>query len=72
MFTGTAVHNKADDLLRELHGDRFIYSSNNGPDFLDTTTGKHIEVTTPGQVSRHKAKGPEYENAEYVTYDLPR
>jgi len=71
-FLGTAVHERtAAELLGESYGGRFTYNRV-GPDFLDKTTGRYIELTTPGQVARHAAKGGLYNNAEYSTYVLPR
>jgi RHS repeat-associated protein len=68
---GTAVHNATDTALFNQYGGGFQYNAV-GPDFLDTQTGEFIELTTPGQVARHWAKGGAYNNAEYATYVLPR
>jgi hypothetical protein len=51
-FLGTAVHNATARLLEMRYPDRFIYKIV-GPDFLDTTTGKFIELTTQRQVGAH-------------------
>jgi len=75
-FRGSEVHKMTRDALIERYGDRFEYRTV-GPDFLDTLTGKLIELTTPGQVSAHKLKGtdktkkgydPAYATCDYATY----
>jgi hypothetical protein len=45
-FLGTAVHKATARALEIRYLDRFMYNTV-GPDFLDTTTGKFIELTTP-------------------------
>ena len=42
-FLGTAVHKATAEMLRTRYPSRFIYKLI-GPDFLDTTTGKFIEL----------------------------
>jgi hypothetical protein len=71
-FLGTAVHKQTDRALQSLYPERFTYNPSYGPDFLDATTGGYIELTTPGQVGRHAARGGLYNNVEYSTYVLPR
>ena len=67
---GQAVHTAtAADLNVQFPG-RFEYSRI-GPDFLHLPTGQLIELTTPGQVASHVAKGGEYATASYATYNLP-
>jgi hypothetical protein len=68
-FLGTAVHNATARLLEMRYPDRFIYKIV-GPDFLDTTTGKFIELTTQRQVGAHLAR-PEYGGVTISTYTLP-
>jgi RHS repeat-associated protein len=70
-FLGQTVHNQTAGALEELYGGRFQYQRV-GPDFIDTSTGQRIELTTPGQVGAHQAKGGAYKNAAYSTYVLPR
>jgi hypothetical protein len=38
------------------------------PDFLEEATGNMVELTTPGQVGAHVARGGDYVNALYATY----
>jgi hypothetical protein len=68
-FLGTAVHNATAKVLETRIPDRFIYNTV-GPDFLDTTTGKFIELTTPRQVGAHLAR-PGYGGVTISTYALP-
>jgi hypothetical protein len=68
---GQAVHQSTERALRDAYGDRFKYRQT-GPDFLDTYTGRYVELTTPGQVQRHVAKGGTYVDAGYATYVLPK
>jgi hypothetical protein len=42
-----------------------------GVDFV-TPTGKKIELTTPGRVNAHFAKGGDYKTVEYSTYTRDR
>ena len=70
-YLGTKVHNETSLVLKEAYGTRFTYNPSYGPDFFDATTGSYIELTTPGQVARHAAKGGLYNNVEYATYVLP-
>jgi hypothetical protein len=42
-----------------------------GPDY-DVKTGGKVELTTPGEVAKHKAKKGEYSTCEYATYDRPK
>jgi hypothetical protein len=65
VFMGTAVHRAT---AQEL-GDQFVYRTV-GPDFLERGTGTMVELTTPGQVASHVARGEDYENALYATYRL--
>ena len=68
-FLGTAVHKATAEMLRTRYPSRFIYKLI-GPDFLDTTTGKFIELTTPRQAAVHLAR-PGYSGATISTYTLP-
>jgi hypothetical protein len=52
-----------------MYPGRFVYNTV-GPDFLDTTTGELIELTTPRQVAAHLAK-PGYNGVTISTYTLP-
>jgi RHS repeat-associated protein len=70
-FLGTAVHKSTADALRDLYNGRFKYNTV-GPDFLDTVTKELVELTTPGQVASHVAKGGAYLAAKYATYVLPK
>jgi hypothetical protein len=69
-FLGTAVHKATAAMLEKIFPGRFRYN-NIGPDFFDTLTGKFIELTTPGQIARHIAKGGLYDLSEYAKYILP-
>jgi RHS repeat-associated protein len=69
-FLGTAVHNATNTALQNAYPGRFIYNTV-GPDFLDTTTGQFVDLTTPGQVAAHVAKGEAYAAAKYATYVVP-
>jgi hypothetical protein len=67
VFMGTAVHRAtAQDLA-----DQFTYRTI-GPDFLHNETGTLVELTTPGQVAAHVARGGDYETALYATYRFGR
>ena len=68
-FLGTAVHNATAKALEMRYPFRFIYNLI-GPDFLDTTTGDLIELTTPRQVGAHLAR-PGYGRVTIATYTLP-
>lgn len=65
---GQAVHRSTRDALEEAYPGRFQYFTR-GPDFLDTSTGDWLELTTPGQVRAHELR-PGYEIAEMCTYTL--
>jgi hypothetical protein len=69
-FLGTAVHKATAETLEMAYPERFIYNRV-GPDFIDTVTGKGIELTTPGQVGAHMAK-PAYGGVTFATYTLPK
>jgi hypothetical protein len=69
-FLGQAVHRATDAALSADYPGRFVYSTR-GVDFYDTTTGAMIELTTPGQVFSHLARGGAYLYAQYATYTLP-
>ncbi|WP_433379285.1 LamG-like jellyroll fold domain-containing protein [Actinoplanes sp. CA-142083] len=73
---GHIVHNRTNERLQDAYPDRFKYNRR-GVDFFDTLTKKWIELTTPGAVSSHKAKGkdptksnydPKYLTCDYSTY----
>jgi len=68
-FVGTAVHDATADVLVALYPGRFVYNAV-GPDFLDTTTGEMIELTTPRQVATHFAR-PGYGGVTMSTYTFP-
>jgi hypothetical protein len=68
-FLGQAVHRATDEALSEQYPGRFIYRTL-GPDFVDTTNGEMIELTTPGQVASHMIR-PGYEGVHYAVYELP-
>ena len=68
-FLGTAVHKATARLLEIRYPNRFIYRIV-GPDFLDTTTGKFIELTTPRQTAVHLAR-PGYSGVTISRYTLP-
>lgn len=42
-----------------------------GPDYTVKTGGK-VELTTPGEVGKHKAKMGEYSTCDYATYEWPK
>jgi RHS repeat-associated protein len=69
-FLGTAVHLATRDELNSLYPGRFLYRTV-GPDFVDTTTGETIELTTPGQYAAHVARGGPYPYTSYAFYTLP-
>jgi hypothetical protein len=69
-FLGTAVHDATAEALEKQYTSRFIYNRI-GPDFLDKTTGKLIELTTPRQVGVHLAR-PGYDGVTISTYTLPK
>jgi hypothetical protein len=52
---GQAVHRATADALDQAHPGRFIYRTR-GIDFVDTTTGEALELTTPGEVGAHLAR----------------
>jgi len=75
-WLGHAVHQATATQLQKRFDDRFSYNPSNGVDFTDNLTGEKIELTTVGQVDRHKAKGRKakgenYATAPYATYCLP-
>lgn len=65
---GQAVHRNTADALEEAYPGRFVYRTR-GPDFLDTSTGKLLELTIPGQVGAHLAR-PGYGGVTMCTYTL--
>ena len=52
---GQAVHRATADALDQAYPGRFIYRTR-GIDFVDTTTGEALELTTPGEVAVHEAR----------------
>ena len=56
MAIGIAVHEAKDRTLRSLYPGRFKYSSNNGIDFIDRTTGEIVESTTEREVASKMQK----------------
>ncbi|MBC7274912.1 RHS repeat-associated core domain-containing protein [Nocardioides sp.] len=66
---GQAVHRNTAEALEQAYPGRFIYRTR-GPDFVDTTTGEMLELTTPGQVGSHLAR-PGYADVTICTYVLP-
>jgi hypothetical protein len=64
-----AVHKATARVLEMRYADRFTYKTI-GPDFLDATTGKFIELTTPRQAAAHLAR-PGYDAVTISTYTLP-
>jgi len=68
MYIGRAVHEETAKALENAYPGRFKYFRI-GPDYLDTTTGARIELTTPGQIASHSLKpgyGPPVTYATYV------
>jgi hypothetical protein len=55
---------------RKAHDATTISAEQLEADFLDTTTGKFIELTTPRQVGAHLAR-PGYGGVTISTYALP-
>jgi RHS repeat-associated protein len=70
-FMGTAVHDATFKSVATEFPGRFTYNRV-GPDFFDTWTGQYIELTTPGQVASHIARGGAYTTARYATYVFPK
>jgi len=71
-YRGSEVHKLVAAKLRDRYGDRFRYRTK-GVDFLDTLTGKLIELTTPGQVAGHKRRpDSDYDTCDYATYNWKR
>jgi hypothetical protein len=70
-YLGKAVHEATAEALKKLYPGRFEYNRI-GPDFRDALTRELIELTTPGQVAAHIAKGGAYVAAKYATYILPK
>jgi hypothetical protein len=68
---GQGVHEATEKALERLYPGRFEYRKI-GPDFFDNVAGREIELTTPGQVNAHVAKGGAYSTADYATYVLPK
>jgi hypothetical protein len=68
-FLGQAMHRATVEELETQYPGCFIYRTI-GPDFVDTTTGEMLEVTTPGQVGAHALR-PGYGGVTYATYELP-
>ena len=66
---GQAVHRSTADTLDEAYPGRFLYSTR-GPDFVDTTTGEKLELTTPGEVASHLTP-PGDDSVTMCTYTLP-
>ncbi|MEX2134286.1 MAG: hypothetical protein WEB67_09110, partial [Acidimicrobiia bacterium] len=69
-FLGTGVHRATAANLEANYPGRFIGPRRIGGDFVDTSTGEIVELTTPGQVATHMAK-PGYPDYTYATYQLP-
>jgi len=76
IFRGSEVHKMTNEALQTQYPGRFVYRTV-GPDFVDTETGKKIELTTPGEVAAHKRKAddpsksyydPDYATCDYATY----
>ncbi|MFN2537802.1 MAG: RHS repeat-associated core domain-containing protein [Mycobacteriales bacterium] len=67
-FLGQAFHRAVAIELRDQYPGRFAYRTR-GPDFLDTTSGKTVELTTPEQVGIHQER-PGYGDTTYATYRL--
>lgn len=76
MFIGTAIHEAVADRLNATFGKNVFEYHRVGPDFsyVDAAGNtQYVELTTPGQVARHKARpNPDYASAAYATYDMPK
>lgn len=63
------MHKEVRDRLGVNYPDLFDGTMNGkGPDFTVKPGGK-IELTTPGELAKHKAKGGEYDACGYALYD---
>ena len=67
---GQAVHRATADALDQAYPGRFIYRTR-GIDFVDTTTGEMLELTTPGEVGAHLARPGYGLGVTMCTYVLP-
>ncbi|RSM61981.1 hypothetical protein DMB66_23245 [Actinoplanes sp. ATCC 53533] len=71
-YRGSEVHKEVAIRLGQRYPDLFDGTMNGvGPDYSVKTGGK-VELTTPGEVRKHKAKKGEYSTCEYATYDWPK
>ena len=70
LFYGQAVHRATEAALDAAYLGKFVYRLV-GPDFLDTSSGDLVELTTPGQVTIHMARRGDYLNAGYAADVLP-
>jgi hypothetical protein len=70
VFYGTALHRATATELERANIRRFVYNSNNGPDFYDTHTKRFVELTTGAQVGAHVGRDGSYPTASYVVYDI--
>jgi hypothetical protein len=57
---------------------RFRYNRSKGADIYDTKTGTYIEITTEGEIGKHKARANKktkyahtYKDALYAIYCMP-
>jgi hypothetical protein len=78
MFRGQRIHRYVARLLEERYPGQYRYRhggrSNAGPDFVHTSTGLEIELTTPGERKSHerkKTKDPRYGTCGYAEYEMP-
>ena len=70
-YRGSEVHKEVARRLGLAYPDLFDGKMNaTGPDYTPQTTGKKVELTTPGEVAKHKRKGGEYDHCDYAIYNL--
>lgn len=71
-YIGFAVHKAVAKEVGRLYGPRFVYRTK-GVDFLDTTNGVKVELTTYTSWSfrKHLIKRGDYARAPYVLYRGP-
>jgi RHS repeat-associated protein len=72
-WLGHALHRATYERLRALFGRRFRYNPTHGPDFLDSKTGRFIELTTHRQLQQHIRRYRNFQHPiDFIPEDLPR
>jgi hypothetical protein len=64
---GHIVHDRTAARLAAQYGRRFVYHRV-GVDFFDRQTGRWVELTTRGELKKHRDKGGDYETCDYALY----